>query len=98
MPAAKPVSVTGAVATACGRLRLAIEAAAQIVQIGRESRNLSLAFEGMYNLGVMHAWHGNAARAAQSFPQRTREDVDPPHDVVMLVCSSSRLPHETHGV
>jgi DNA-binding SARP family transcriptional activator len=55
--------------SACGRLRLAIEAAGQIVQIGRESRNLSLAFEGMYNLGVMHAWHGNAARAAQSFEE-----------------------------
>jgi DNA-binding SARP family transcriptional activator len=55
--------------SACGKLRLAIEAAGQIVQIGRESRNLSLAFEGMYDVGIMHAWHGNAARAAQDFEQ-----------------------------
>ncbi|HUN91821.1 MAG TPA: AAA family ATPase [Burkholderiaceae bacterium] len=51
----------------CGRLKLAIEDAQQVVAIGRASRNLSLAFDGLYDVALMHAWHGAAARAAELF-------------------------------
>jgi len=53
--------------SACGKLRLAIEAAEQIVRIGNDSDSLLITYTGLYDVGLMQAWHGNAARAAEAF-------------------------------
>jgi DNA-binding winged helix-turn-helix (wHTH) protein/tetratricopeptide (TPR) repeat protein len=57
------------VLSACGRMRLAIAATERVVQIGQESRNLALTCEGEFKAGVLHAWHGNAARAVRAFEE-----------------------------
>jgi hypothetical protein len=54
---------------ACGRLKLAIADASAMVRIGNESRNLSLTFDGLYDVALMHSWHGEAARAASLFAE-----------------------------
>jgi DNA-binding SARP family transcriptional activator len=53
--------------SACGKLRLAIEAAEQIVRIGNDSGSLLITYTGLYDVGLMQAWHGNSARAAEAF-------------------------------
>jgi DNA-binding SARP family transcriptional activator len=53
--------------SACGKLRLAIEAAEQIVRIGNDSGSLLITYTGLYDVGLMQAWHGNLARAAEAF-------------------------------
>jgi DNA-binding SARP family transcriptional activator len=53
--------------SACGKLRLAIEAAEHIVRIGNDSDSLLITYTGLYDVGLMQAWHGNSARAAEAF-------------------------------
>lgn len=57
------------VLSACGKMRLAIAASEHVVQIGRESRSLALSCEGEFKTGVLHTWHGNAARAVRAFEE-----------------------------